>query len=340
MSKRAVDVVILHFGGPTCEEQVQPFLRRLFEDPFIIRAPLGVTGRKWLASYISKKRWKHTNEQYKAIGYSPINHYTKIQADFLEQRLKADHPESKVFVVNRYTEPFAPQVIPEILKSPAERPLFLLTLYPHFSHSTAGSSIRDFDQAWEAITGTKTKTSHRVFHWWWQRRYREYALEFLKEAVSKHQTTYPGQALSVLYSAHGLPQKYADRGDPYVHDIRAHAEELSLMLRSWAKEEFGGQLDLSFDLSFQSRVGPVEWLRPYTEDKIEELGNKRGGTLLIVPLSFVSDHIETLYEMDVTYRNLALSKGFKNMLRARVPNEDPKFAVVLYDTLIDMGLYP
>jgi len=335
------DVVLLHFGGPTRREEVQPFLERLFQDPFIIRAPLGTWGRRKLGEMIARRRWMHTDEQYAKIGYSPINRYTDVQAQHLDKLVRGLNPDSRVHVVNRYTAPFAREVVPRLERESSRR-LFLATLYPHFSHSTAGSSIRDFDTAWETVHGVKTRTSTRVFSWWWHQQWVEYSWQALREALERAVAGVSSdgggsKTITVLFSAHGLPQKYADRGDPYPHDIRAHYAELVRRGEAWIRASAAG-VECKWELSFQSRVGPVEWMRPYTEDVIAASGTKNGGTLVIVPISFVSDHIETLYEMDVTYRELSLRSGFSRFERVKMPNEDPKLAAVIFAVLRDFGL--
>lgn len=331
--KLPADIVLLHFGGPEKSEQVEPFLRNLFHDPFIIRAPLGQWGRRKLGSWIASRRWRHADEQYRAIGYSPINRYTDIQASHLQSLVGDFLPGSRVHVVNRYTAPFATDVVGK-LKQRHGRRMFLMTLYPHFSHSTAGSSIRDFDQGWEAVNGEKTAVSTRVFSWWWHRDWLNYSWAALKDGLERAKAS--GGPVTVLFSAHGLPQKYADRGDPYPHDIRGHFADMVRRGEQWAKvHDPHGKWN--WKLSYQSRVGPVEWLRPYTEDAIKESA-AGGGTLLLVPISFVSDHIETLFEMDITYKSLAKESGFKDCLRVAMPNEDRKFGEVLFEILKTWGL--
>lgn len=323
------EVFLFNFGGPTQEKEVEPFLLKLFEDPFIIRAPLGTFLRKHLAKYISKKRWQKTNAQYQQIGYSPINRYTDAQAMQLEARLRKIHPETKVHVINRYTAPYADDVIAKITaQKESNSRYFLISMYPHFCHSTTASSIRDFDQAWERVTGEKSPVSTRIYSWWWHPSWMDWMEKTLKNQIQNALQENPHKNLTVLYSAHGVPQKYTDRGDPYWHEVRAQVDELSRRCKSWLSTLFPNE-SVTFDLCFQSRVGPVKWLRPYAEDAIRAYASSRKDSLLLVPVSFVSDHIETLFEMDVTYRNDALSAGFSKVYRCPVPNDQ----AVLADSL-------
>ena len=329
-----LDVVLFHFGGPTTEAEVEPFLFRLFMDPFILRAPLGPL-RRWLAGRISRKRWREANEQYKQIGYSPINRLTQHQANALQAKLREINPDTVVRVVNRYTAPFAAEVVPQIRWDKAR--VVGLTLYPHLSHSTVVSSLRDFDLSVLEQRGNFPIMT-RVYSWWSNPAYLDHTWRLLQPALQEARAKH--SRVTVLFSAHGLPRKYVNRGDPYVCDILAHAGELERRGRAWIAHETspGAATDVTWHVTFQSRVGPVEWMRPYTEQSIVELGKARGGAVLLVPISFVSDHIETLFEMDQTYRLLALASGFSHYGRAIPSNESSEFTDCLVQILRSHGV--
>ena len=331
------DVVLMNFGGPTKSAEVVPFLRRLFEDPLILRIPFPEPFKTFfqrlLANFIVSRRAKKTDSQYSKIGYSPINRYTLAQAEKLQAILRKKRADTYVHVVNRYTPPFAEDVVKQLPKNP-ER-LFLLTMYPHFSHATAGTSVRDFDQKWKAHAGDEIKGGVRVFSWWWHPLWLAYTSRELCRSIDEAVKAHPNEKISVIVSAHGLPVAYAARGDQYPHEIAAHFGELKKRARLWLDANHP-KADCEFKLSFQSRVGPVEWIKPYTEDAIIEMGQRAGG-LVMVPISFVSDHIETLYEMDVTYREEAQKSGFKGFYRVRLPNDDVLLAECLADVLIRQG---
>jgi ferrochelatase len=180
-----------------------------------------------------------------------------------------------------------------------------------------------------AIHGSLDFYATRIYSWWQNRHFYGSTLDKIKTAILKA----PKGKVSLLFSAHGLPRKYYDRGDPYVEDIKAHYHNTVHALLSSVKD-----LDLYFALSFQSKVGPVEWTKPYTEDMVLELGKKRGGHLLMVPISFTSDHLETLYEMDILYREKALVQGFTSYDRVLPGNSDPAFTESLYRVLSENGL--
>ncbi len=330
------EVVLCNFGGPTSAEHIEPFLLKLFEDPFIIRAPLGPRLRGWLARRIARKRAPKALAEYRTIGFSPINRMTDIQARQLETLLQRKHPGTRVHVANRYTAPFAADVVPK-LDLQASR-LFILTLYPHLCHSTTVSSLRDFDLAWQAHHGHMNQPSTRVFSWWHHPRYLAHSFGQLRSALTTALAEQAGP-VTVMFSAHGIPDRYFRRGDPYVTEIQGHCRELERRAEEWLAGFEGGKhrARLHWQLSFQSRVGPVEWVRPYTDESIATLGRDRKGGLVIVPISFTSDHIETLYEMDHTYRQLALASGFTHVTRATPSNDDPELAACLADILDQYG---
>ena len=336
-SDLAHEVILLNFGGPTQSAEVEPFLRRLFDDPFIIRARIPASFRAMLARRIAKKRAPKAAAEYAEIGFSPINRLTEIQARLLESELRKRRPNTRVRVCNRYTAPFADDVVKEL--DPEKTRLFLLTLYPHFCHSTTVSSIRDFDQAFERHHGHRDVPSVRVFSWWHHARYLTHTFERLSSAMAKALQQDLKAPLSIVFSAHGIPTRYDQRGDPYVIEIKGHFTEMRRRGEAWLKTFDGGKHvgRVHWQLSFQSRVGPVEWVKPYTEVTLAELGKSRGGQALLVPVSFTSDHIETLYEMDHTYRNLALASGFISYSRAVPSNDDPELAACLAEILDGHG---
>lgn len=328
-------ILLLNFGGPSGEAEVEPFLRRLFEDPFIIRTKMPQALRSWLARRIAKKRAPKATAEYQKIGYSPINRMTDAQAAHLAAILRQERPNARVHVINRYTAPFADDVIQKL--DIARDRLFLVTLYPHLCHSTTVSSLRDFDLAMVRRTGRRDLPSTRVFSWWHHPRYLDMTFKALRVAMEQALGESGQDKVTVLFSAHGIPERYAERGDPYVTETYGHAQELIRRGQAWIAAHALGRL-VDWHVSFQSRVGPVEWVRPYTDELIAKLGAERGGHLVIVPISFTADHIETLYEMDHTYRELALKSGFRGMTRVKPANDDPELARCLADVLLQHGL--
>jgi ferrochelatase len=329
----ATEVLLLNFGGPQKAAEVEPFLVNIFADRCIIRAPLGRYLRQLLARCIARHRTPETVRQYSAIGYSPINVFTQRQAEYLQRELRTLHPHTRVRVINRYTSPFACEVLPHVDLTRAR--LFLLPLYPQYCHSTTASSLQDTDVAIRALTPGRSIPTVKIVSWWHNPMFLDYSWRLLAEALEPVMRR-DGQ-IHVVFSAHGIPQAYALHGDPYPQEIRAHYQALCERGRSWVRHQSVSANKVQWHLSFQSRVGPVRWLQPYTTDVITNPEREQGGHLLLVPLSFISDHIETLYEMDVTYKELALQNGFATYSRVRCPNDDPQLAMCLKDVLLQHG---
>jgi ferrochelatase len=236
-------------------------------------------------------------------------------------------------VINRYTAPFAPEVLADL--DVRHTRLFLLPLYPQFCHSTTSSVLQDTDVAIRALTQQRVFPAVKIFSWWHNRRFLEYSWSLLAEAL----TPVLGRdgPIHVVFSAHGIPLSYALRGDPYPQEISAHYQALCERGRRWVQQQGISADRVQWHLSFQSRVGPVKWLQPYTTDVISHLKRDKGGHLIMVPLSFISDHLETLYEMDITYQDLALRNGLATYARVRCPNDDPQLARCLKDILLQHG---
>lgn len=328
------EIILCNFGGPTKEEEVRPFLYLLFEDPLVIKIPFTPL-RKFVARRISKKRAPESNHEYAKIGYSPINKMTQIQADQLQEMLRKTHPNTNVHVVNRYTAPFAQDVIPKLKFDGGK--VFVLTMYPHFCHSTTATSVREVDFAIKERFKEKEVDSTRIYSWWHNQSYLEYSTKQLKNKLEKLIQDKPEGPITIMFSAHGLPKRYRDKGDPYVTETTGHFNEIKRRINTWLNEKDYDNSRIYWELCYQSRVGPVEWTKPYTDETIDELAPTRGGHLLIYPISFTSDHIETLYEMDVTYKEQALKGGFESYTRVSGANEDKELTKCLADILYAHG---
>lgn len=334
MTTKKTEILLCHFGGPTSATEVEPFLQRLFEDPLIIRAPLPPLFRKLLARRIARKRSPETTKHYREIGFSPINRYTDAQARHLSRELTDRGIAANIHVINRYTAPFAKEILPQIDWNNSR--IFLMTLYPHFCHSTTASAMKDIDNCARELQITQNEGSTRIFSWWHNKLYQELCWDLIKEKLElmvDHR-----EPIRIVFSAHGIPERYADRGDPYPHEIRAHFKTLENQGNTWLQNSGFDPKQVTWHLSFQSRVGPVPWLKPYTQETIKHIGRSAPGHLLLVPVSFVSDHIETLHEMDIEYRELALNSGFFSYQRSELPNDNPRLARCLADILVKAGL--
>lgn len=318
MSNDQIAIVLFNLGGPENLAAVEPFLVNLFSDREIIELPGGSLLQPVVARLIAKMRGPGVRANYTLIGGgSPQLRITRDQAAALEHALNTaagDHPKFRVFISMRYSEPTAEHALGEIAAADIRR-IVTLTLFPHWSKATTGSSRNAFDRALaqprfqslgfdvahiesypddpgylDAMTATVSDALHRI-----PRDRRERTV--------------------ILFSAHGLPQKFIDEGDPYVRHIEATRAGILQRLRIPNRQL----------LAYQSRTGPVKWLGPGTEEVIEELGREGVKDLLVVPLSFVSDHIETMYEVDILFAETAKAAGITGYFRPDALNTLPLF---------------
>lgn len=302
-------VLLLQMGGPDSLEAIQPFLYNLFSDRDIIRIGPAFL-QPVIARFISRRRSKKVSEYYKKIGgKSPIRELTQQQAAELEKVLGGNY---RCFVAMRYWKPYTNEALDAIKREGISR-VIALSLYPHYSRATVGSSINELERAL-AHSGMKLDLSYI-------RNFYDHPL-YIAALTEKIEQGLAGfgdrRQVQLVFSAHGLPQSFIDSGDPYLDHIRSTVR--------LAMERFG---DISHHLAFQSRAGPVKWLEPSTEAKIAELAAAGCKQLLMVPLSFVSDHIETLYEIDIQYRDEAAALGISDFRRTEALNSSPAFIACL-----------
>ncbi len=366
--EKTTAVLLLNLGGPDSISAVKPFLFNLFSDREIIR--LGPSFmQKPLAYLISSLRGRKTEDAYKLIGgKSPILDITNAQAKALEEELnklgvRSEEPETltphsplieatppnrplskitppcpplvrgglggvRVYVGMRYWHPLIEDTV-EKMKSDGIDRIFALSLYPQYSVATTGSSLSKLKEIISKypmeIFSIKSWHDHPLY------------VDALVEKIMKGMELFNLQSLPplssplprggwggdvhVLFSAHSLPVKFINEGDPYVDHVKATISEI-------IKE-----IDIRWDLSYQSKSGPVQWLEPSTDKMIEELAQRGIKNVLVVPVSFVSDHIETLYEIDILYKNMAASKGIR-LERVESLNTSPLFISALKDIVL------
>ncbi|HFQ82254.1 MAG TPA: ferrochelatase [Desulfobacterales bacterium] len=296
MSQDTTGVILLNLGGPERTADVRPFLYNLFADRLIIRLGPPFMQRP-LAWWIARRRAPKSRVFYERIGGgSPLNRITRAQGEALAAQLAGDG-SFKVGMAMRYWHPFAQEVLPDFIKAGVKR-LIALTLYPHYSIATTGSSIRDLRDCLTTLPGGKEIEVTEITSWPEQEDYINCLTRLINETRQGREDS------EIIYSAHSLPAKFIADGDPYLDHLR---------LTIAALERKTG---IKGHLCFQSRSGPVEWLTPSTPDTIRRLAAQNCRGLIVVPLSFVSDHVETLYEIDIQYRQLAEDLGMKF---ARIP---------------------
>lgn len=322
-----VGVLLLNLGGPETLEDVQPFLFNLFADPDIIRLPkLFRFLQKPLAQFVSILRTPKSKEGYASIGGgSPLRQITEEQAEQLRKSLHKKNVPAEVYVGMRYWHPFTEEAI-EKIKIDGITKLVVLPLYPQFSISTSGSSLRLLESIFREDEYL-VNMQHTVIPSWYQREgYIKAMANLIEQELKKFENP---RKVMIFFSAHGVPLAYVEEaGDPY----KAEMEECVDLIM----EELEKRLIINaYTLAYQSRVGPVEWLRPYTDETIVELGQKGVKSLLAVPISFVSEHIETLEEIDVEYKELALNSGIKNWGRVPALGCEPTFIADIADAVIE-----
>ena len=333
LNAQKLAVVLFNLGGPDSPDAIKPFLFNLFNDKAIIAAPAPI---RWLlAKWISFKRAPVAKKIYAEIGgRSPILELTQDQARALEGVLKTRlaETETQVFVSMRYWHPFAFETAGAV-KSFAPDKILLLPLYPQYSTTTSASSLDEWKSV-AASAGISAPTKS-ICCWPTQPGFIAAQAKLLNEAVAVATTTAtPDTPIEVLFSAHGLPKRTVERsGDPYPEQIMAGAEAIVKAAHNLAP---GNEGRFSWKVSYQSRVGPLEWIGPDTEDEIRRAG-KRKAALIIVPLAFVSEHSETLVELDIEYKAVAKKAGVKNYIRVGAVGTQPDFINGLAD-LVAMAL--
>jgi ferrochelatase len=317
MTKLAV--VLFNLGGPDKPESVKPFLLNLFRDPAILRVPFFV--RPILARIIAGARAKPAGEIYARLGgKSPLLGLTQDQGRALEAALAGRHIEARSFIAMRYWRPFALETAREVRAwNPDE--VFLLPLYPQYSSTTAGSSLKDWHDAASRVGLAKPVTT--LCCYFADDRYVAATASIVRNALDQARaaTTAP---VRVLFSAHGLPESIVLKGDPYQYQVETTAAKLVASL---------GDPGLDHMVCYQSRVTPVKWLEPSTETAIEQAAHDKVG-VLVVPIAFVSDHSETLVELDIEYRELAEKLGVPGYFRAPAQNSDAGFIDALADLVM------
>jgi ferrochelatase len=320
--KPRVGVLLLKLGGPERIEDVGPFLYNLFSDPEIIRLPVSAM-QKPFAWLISSLRSAKSRQAYRSIGGgSPLRRITKQQAQELQTSLRQKGVDATSYVAMRYWHPFTESAIAD-LKANGVDEVVVLPLYPHFSISTSGSSFRELQRLRNTDPDFSRLPIRCIRSWYDHPGYIQALASLIAHEVKACED--PSTA-HIFFSAHGVPKSYVeDAGDPYQLEIVA----CSRLILQQLQQQLGHPNP--FTLAYQSRVGPVEWLKPYTEDALQELGAQGVKDLVVVPISFVSEHIETLEEIDMEYRELAIAAGVKNFRRVPALDTDPAFIAALTD---------
>ncbi len=302
MPKKAI--LLLNMGGPKNIEEVELFLKNMFDDPRILTMPSFM--RKIVGSMIVNFRKKEAVNNYKALGgKSPI---VKHMED-LTKKLSSLMPEIKIKYAMRYTPPFAFEILKEMRDENIEE-IILFPLYPHFSTTTTASSFDDVEASLKKLNyQPKIK---KITSFYDHIGYNLSIIEKIKEAIREENP----KEFDLIFSAHGLPQKMIEQGDPYQNQIESNVTILKKLLKE------SGIDFKNIHLAYQSKVGPLKWLSPSLEEKLKEIENKK---VLIYPISFTLDNSETDYELSIEYKELAKEMGFEKFIISKCVNDSDLF---------------
>lgn len=314
-TRRRIAVVLFNIGGPDELAAVRPFLYNLFSDPAIIPLPGGL--RQLMAGLLAWRRAPVAREIYRLIGgKSPIVAGTEAQAAALEKILNSNDrksPEFRVFTVMRYWHPRACQVVRQV-KDFAAAKIVLLPLFPQYSTTTTGTALDEWSRL--ARAAKLDIPTHTCCCYPLEEGVIEAHAVAIKQEIDEKMG---GRPFRLLLSAHGLPQKTVEVGDPYVWQVEQTAEALMRRLRQESRQ---GHID--YAVCYQSRVGPLKWQEPYTTNEILRAGAE-GLALIVVPIAFVSEHSETLVELDIEYAKLAAEAGVPSYHRMPALGTNERF---------------
>ncbi|PID74379.1 MAG: ferrochelatase [Desulfobacterales bacterium] len=309
-------VILLNMGGPETQEEVHPFLYRLFSDRSLIELGPALL-QKPIARYIARKRAPKSRKTYQQIGGgSPLKKLTREQASALETQLNAERSQRYlVTVAMRYCPPFSEEAVQQLLAKEIDC-LTVLSLYPHYSRATGGSSILEMQRILKQLAPEMPVVY--IKEWPDQPTY----IQSLAGRILDGLEAFSGEPATVVYSAHSLPVSFVKRGDPYVEHLMRTITAVEQITRTEGK------------LCYQSRSGPVQWLSPSTSEMLQRLAEGGCKNVLMVPISFVSDHVETLYEIDILYRQQAEALGMHLRSSASL-NADPQFIKALRELVLE-----
>jgi len=307
-------VVLLQLGGPDNLDAVEPFLYNLFCDPDIIDIPGAFLFRRPLARLISSLRAPKVKELYKSIGSkSPILEQTTLQADALKKYFRDKQIDLPVYVAMRYWHPMTDIVVEHLIRD-GIRKVVLVPLYPHYSRATTGSSVNEWNRVLKQ-QGVEQQFEYSLVHSYPEHPlYVQALVERINETLERFSVD-DLEKVHLVFSAHGTPIKLVKEGDPYSHQIRKTFEAV-------VKQ---GKYSQPSTLCFQSKVGPQKWLTPSLTGTVEQLAHEGITHMLVIPIAFVSEHIETLSEINIEARNEALKFGVKVFEMMPALLDHPKF---------------
>jgi len=311
--RKKIGVVLFQLGGPDSLEAIEPFLYNLFCDPDIIDFPFARIARQPLAKLISTTRARHVAHHYAEIGgKSPILEFTRRQAWALEAELRREF-DARVVVAMRYWHPFTQEAIAD-LAGFAPEDVVLLPLYPQYSKTTTGSSINEWNRRFHT-NGWNPRT-HVVREFYEDAAYLDAVVSAINGLLRDVEDI---SDCDIVFSAHSVPVAVIEQGDPYQRQIE-RTVELVWQHGGWPARRH---------VCYQSKVGASKWLRPSMHETIQRLASAGSPHVCVVPISFVSDHVETLHEIDIEHREQARSLGIKDYRMMPGLNDSPAFIQAL-----------
>ncbi len=325
-SDSEVMVALLNMGGPKTNKDVKAFLERLFQDDLLIRFPLSKILQPIFAWLIVTLRWKKTAQRYQKIGGgSPIYAATERQRKALDQELKARGRNFSVVISFNYSEPLPEQTI-QVIKAAGKSVLLPISLYPHYSRATTESNLHHLKKAADQIYPELKflKPPSYYLH--------EGFIQSYVDRIREEIVVAKGESLDdfyLLFSAHGLPLYFLTEGDLYPFQI---AQSVALILDRINRKD-------RWLISYQSSVGPMQWMKPSTDEVLQAMAKNGIKKVLVVPVAFVSDHIESLCEIDMEYRQLAEEAGIHDFRMSKAPECHPLFIKALADA-VEQSLPP
>ena len=318
MTTNKTGVVLLNMGGPDSLDDIEPYLRNIFSDSAILDMPLGFLARPFLAPLIANKRAPKSAERYKLIGgKTPLNEIAQGQAAALQKELSRRGASAYVKSGMRYWHPFTANAVEEFAALGVGR-VIGLSMYPQYCRPTSGSSLADFERHAKRHL-PKAKRSV-VSSWNRLPAYVNLMAARIDAAVNKLPED-ERDSCCVLFSAHSVPQKLIDRGDPYQEQVIETYEAIKAQIKTEPRMK----------LAFQSAIGPVKWLEPDSVTAAESLAKEGFTTLITVPLGFVAENIETLWDIEIDLFEQAREFGFTSCRRIECPNDHPAFIAGLAD---------
>jgi protoporphyrin/coproporphyrin ferrochelatase len=316
-SKRRIGVVLFQLGGPDSLEAIEPFLYNLFCDPDIINFPFARIGRKPLAKLISTTRAKKVQHHYAVIGGgSPIRRFTEQQASALQRKLTESGIDAQCFVAMRYWHPFTAEAVAQLLAAQCDE-VVLLPMYPHYSSTTTGSSLNEWKRHFQQDVPVRQIDAfyrHPLY------------LDALIERVDEALCRFPDpERPELVFSAHSVPVSVIESGDPYQRHIE---ETVELLMRQggWSNRH---------RLCYQSKVGASKWLQPSLHKTLKDLAGEAVREICVIPISFVSDHVETLGEIDHEAREEAHALGIQRFEMTGGLNDSPTFISALAELVAE-----